>query len=151
MSAVATDPSVESCEALVDQINAGTTYQRDVTAIYSEQLIDPLEEIDGLRIDVTTDESETLVETLAVEDRSSHQIRVWIRAKVDDFTSDTINPLKLLVRQVFQQLLDYDSSNGRVKVWECDNAVQETPDKTMLRNAGLFVASILLRVEVEAA
>lgn len=151
MSAVTTDPSVESCEALVDQINAGTTYQRDVTAIYSEQLIDPLEEIDGLRIDVTTDESETLVETLAVEDRSSHQIRVWIRAKVDDFTSDTINPLKLLVRQVFQQLLDYDSSNGRVKVWECDNAVQETPDKTMLRNAGLFVASILLRVEVEAA
>lgn len=151
MSAVTTDPSVESCEALVDQINAGTTYQRDVTAIYSEQLIDPLEEIDGLRIDVTTDESETLVETLAVEDRSSHQIRVWIRAKVDDFTSDTINPLKLLVRQVFQQLLDYDSSNGRVKVWECDNVVQETPDKTMLRNAGLFVASILLRVEVEAA
>lgn len=151
MSAVTTDPSVESCEVLVDQINAGTTYQRDVTAIYSEQLIDPLEEIDGLRIDVTTDESETLVETLAVEDRSSHQIRVWIRAKVDDFTSDTINPLKLLVRQVFQQLLDYDSSNGRVKVWECDNAVQETPDKTMLRNAGLFVASILLRVEVEAA
>ena len=151
MSAVTTDPSVESCEVLVDQINAGTTYQRDVTAIYSEQLIDPLEEIDGLRIDVTTDESETLVETLAVEDRSSHQIRVWIRAKVDDFTSDTINPLKLLVRQVFQQLLDYDSSNGRVKVWECDNVVQETPDKTMLRNAGLFVASILLRVEVEAA
>lgn len=151
MSAVTTDPSVESCEALVDQINAGTTYQRDVTAIYSEQLIDPLEEIDGLRIDVTADESETLVETLAVEDRSSHQIRVWIRAKVDDFTSDTINPLKLLVRQVFQQLLDYDSSNGRVKVWECDNVVQETPDKTMLRNAGLFVASILLRVEVEAA
>lgn len=151
MSAVTIDPSVEACIVLVDQINAGTTYVRDVTAVYSEQLIDPLEEIDELRIDVATSESETLAESLAVEDRSSHQIRVWIRAKVDDFENDTINPLKLLVRQVFQRLLDFDSSNGRVRVWECSNERQEMPDKTLLRNAGLFVASILLRVEVEAA
>lgn len=151
MSAVTIDPSVEACVALVDQINAGTAYALDVTALYSEQLIDPLEEINGLRVDVTTDESETLNETLAVEDRTSHKIRVWVRSKVDDFENDTINPLKLLLRQIFHRVLNFNSSDGRVRVWECSNEQVETPDKTMLRNAGLFVTSILLRVEVEAA
>lgn len=151
MSAVTIDPSVEACIALVDRINSGTTYHRDVTAIYSEQLVDPLEEIDGLRIDVASEESETLDETLDVENRSSHQIRVWLRAKVEDFEADTIKPLKLLFSQLFQRLNNFDSSDRRVRVFDCNNAPQETPDKTTLRNAGLFVASLLLRVEVEAA
>ena len=151
MPAVTIDPSIEACTRLVQRINSGGAYSLDVHAEYTELLIDPLEEIEELRIDVTTVESETLNETLTVEDRTSHQIRVWIRAKVDDFTNATIDPLKLITRQVFQRVLNYDSTDRRVRVWECANENQEEPIKPTLRNAGLFVASIILRVEVEAA
>jgi hypothetical protein len=149
MPAVTIDPSVEACQALISQINAGTAYTLPVDATYSEQVIDPLEEIDNLRVDVVTEESETLGETLSVEDRSSHAIRVWIRDKVDDQSNVTINALKLAVRQIFQRVNDFDSSNGRVKVWECDLDEKQSPDKDILKNSGLFVSSILLRVEVE--
>lgn len=151
MSVVAIDPSIEACQALVNRINAGTQYRQSVAAQYSEQLIDPLEEIDELRIDVATEESGTLNETLAVEDRSSHSIRVWVRDKVSDQSNDNIDPLKRLVRQVYQQVNDFDSSNGRVKVWECDYDSKQNPDKEALNRLNLFVSSILLRVEVEAA
>jgi hypothetical protein len=144
------DPSIEACQALVAQINAGTAYALEVTAAYTEQLVDPLEEIDGLRVDVATDDSETLAETLAIEDRTSHLIRVWIRAKVGDFENATIDPLKLLVRQIFQRVNNFNSTNGRVRVWECGIERSESPNKDTLRNAGLFVASILIRAEVEA-
>lgn len=151
MPAVTIDPSVEACQALVAQINAGTAYTLAVAATYSEQLIDPLEEIDCLRVDVATDDSETLTETLDIEDRTSHMIRVWIRAKVDDQENVTIDPLKKLVRQIFQRVLNFDSSDRRVRAWECDNEVQQSPDKDTLQRLGLFVSSLLLRVEVEAA
>src|SRR3990172_412899 len=128
MSAVTIDPSIEASQALVAQINAGTAYQLNVVAEYSEQLIDPMEEISGLRVDVCTEESETLIETLSIEDRTSHQMRVWIRSPVKDQTNDTIDPLKLLVRQIFQRLNDFDSANGRVRVWECDNDMKQSPD-----------------------
>ena len=151
MAAVTIDPSVEACQALVTQINAGTAYTLPVDATYSEQVIDPLEEIDNLRVDVVTEDSETLGETLSVEDRTSHMIRIWIRDKVDDQDNITINGLKLAVRQIFQRVNDFDSSNGRVKVWQCDNDAKESPSKEDLQRAGLFVSSMLLRVEVEAA
>lgn len=151
MPTVTVDPSVEACRALVNRLNTGGAFALDVVATYTEQIIDPLEEIDELRIDVATVESETLSETLAVEDRTSHDIRVWIRAKGNDFTNDTIDPLKLVARQVFQRLNNFDNSTKRVRVWECANENQEAPVKAALRNAGLFVTSILLRVEVEAA
>lgn len=151
MPAVTIDPSIEACQALIARINTGAAYTLQVDAIYSEQLIDPLEEIDVLRVDVCTEESETLEETLAVEDRSSHKIRIWIRNKVNDWENRTIDPLKLLVSQIFQRVNNFDSTNLRVRVYECRNELQETPNKSLLRNAGLFVASILLTVEVEAA
>lgn len=149
MAAVTIDPSVEACQALIAQINAGTAYTLQVNAIYSEQLIDSLEEIDVLRVDVCTDESETLEETLAIEDRTSHKIRIWIRNKVNDFVNETIDPLKLLVRQIYQRINNFDSSNQRVRVWECDYEPLENPSKETLRTAGLFVSQIVLRVEVD--
>ena len=151
MSAVTIDPSVEACQALVTQINAGTAYVLAVAATYSEEIIDPLEEVDSLRVDVATDESETLNETLDVENRTSHLIRVWIRSKVDDVENVTINQLKRLVRQIFQRINNFNSTSGRVRVWECDQDLKQNPDKDLLRESGLFVSSILLRVEVEAA
>ena len=151
MSAVTIDPSIEACQALVAQINAGTAYVLAVAATYSEEIIDPLEEVDSLRVDVATDESETLNETLDVENRTSHLIRVWIRSKVDDVENVTINQLKRLVRQIFQRINNFNSTSGRVRVWECDQDLKQNPDKDLLRESGLFVSSILLRVEVEAA
>lgn len=154
------DPSIEACRALVTRINSGTAYSLAVNAEYSEQFIDPLEEINGLRVDVATDESETLIETLAVEDRTSHQIRVWIRSNVVGYTSEIashvnsarnaiLDKLKLLVRQIFQRVSQFQSLDRRVLVWECDNDQKQSPTKDQLNRAGLFVASILLRVEVE--
>lgn len=152
MSAVTIDPSIEACQAIVARINAtGSAYYRDLDAQYSEQLIDPLEEITGLRIDVCTEESETLEETIDLENRSSHQLRVWIRDKINDQSNNSIDPLKLLVRQLFQRLNNYDTSDKRVRVWNCDNDQKASPEKEVLQRAGLFVASLLLRVEVEAA
>jgi len=133
---------------LVTQINAGTAYTLAVAATYSEQLIDPLEEINDLRVDVATDESESLDETLSTEDRTSHLIRVWIRSPADT-SNESIDPLKLLVRQIFQRVNNYDTADKRVRVWECNFESLENPTKQTLRTAGLFVAQIVLRVEVE--
>ena len=137
--------------AIVDRINGGETYCLDFRAEQSEQIIDPLESPVGLRCDVVTESEETLNETLAVEDRTSLLIRIWIRKKVDGVTSDEIAPLKLLVRQIFQRVNNFDSSDGRVKVWECDYDTKDNPNKDALNQAWLFVSSILLRVEVEAS
>lgn len=151
MPAVVIDPSIEACQALVARINAteAVPYYRDVDAQYSEQLIDALEEIDGLRIDVATEDSWNLDESLAVEGRTSHAIRVWIRARVDQSNTEDVDAMKLLTRQVFQRLNNYDTSDNRVRVWECDFEPLENPSKQQLRTAGLFVSQIVLRVEVE--
>ena len=149
MPAVTIDPSIEACQALIARINTGTAYTLQVDAIYSEQLIDPLEEIDVLRVDVCTDESETLEETLAIEDRTSHKIRIWIRNKVNDWENRTIDPLKLLVRQIYQRINNFDSSNQRVRIWECDSEPLDNPSKKTFRTAFFFVSQIVLRVEVD--
>lgn len=149
--AVEIAPSVEAMQALVERINSGDSYVFDVGAEYTEQQIDTLEDIagQGIRVDVTTEEEEQLNESLLVEDRTSHQIRVWIRKKLDDITPDSTDPMKLLHRQIFQRLNNWDSSDGRVKVWEADYDQKEVPDKTMLNQMSLFLSSIVLRVEVE--
>jgi len=148
--AVVIAPSVEAMQAIVARINSAETYCLLVSATYGEHLIDDLEESET-RVDVISDAEEQLEETLDIEDRSSHALRIWIRKKVDSSSNDEINPLKLLTRQIFQRVSNYDTTNGRVKVWECDQESKESPDKGMLRQAGLFVTSILLRVEVEAS
>lgn len=149
---VTIDPSVEACNELVSRINSGTTYTLAVDATYREVMIDPLEEFnEQLRVDVVPGDEQQLHETLDLEDRTSHEIRVWVRSKVDSLDDGRIAALKLLTRQIWQRLNNWDSANRRVRVWECDPEKKEKPDKETLRNAGLFVASIVLRVEVEAS
>lgn len=149
--AVTIAPSTEAMQAIVARINSATTYCLAVVAEYRETLVDPLEEITDLRCDVVSESEEQLVETLAIEDRTSHVLRIWLRKKLDNLTPDEIDPLKLLFRQIFQRVNNYDTTDGRVKVWECDIEPKEVPLKDFLQQAGLFVASIVLRVEVEAS
>lgn len=149
--AVEIAPSVEAMQALCDRINSGDSYVFDVGAEYTEQQIDTLEDIvdQGVRIDVVTEEEEQLNESLLTEDRTSHQIRIWIRKKLDDLTPASTDPMKLLHRQVFQRVNNWNSANGRVKVWETDYDPKQVPDKAMLNQMSLFLSSIAVRVEVE--
>jgi len=147
--AVTQSPSTEAMSAIVEQINSGTAYELSVTAAYSETLDDELEDIPDLRVDVVQEEEEQLNETLDVEDRTSHMIRVWIRKRTP--TQDDIDAVKLIVRQIWQRVNNFNSSNARVKVWECDMDPKEVPNKMILKQSGLFVASMLMRVEVEAS
>lgn len=149
--AVTIAPSSEAMSAIVDQINSGGTYDLDVVARYGALLIDPLEEVIGLRVDVVSETEEQLVETLDVEDRSTHQIRVWMRKKVSSVSSDEIDQLKLIFRQIYQRVNNFDSSDGRVKVWDVEIDPIEVPIKSILQQSWLFVASLVLRVEVEAS
>jgi hypothetical protein len=149
--AVTMAPSTEAMQAIVARINSATTYCLAVVAEYRETLVDPLEEITDLRCDVVSESEEQLVETLATEDRTSHVLRIWLRKKLDNLTPDEIDPLKLLFRQIFQRVNNYDTTDRRVTVWECDIEPKEVPLKDFLQQAGLFVASIVLRVEVEAS
>jgi hypothetical protein len=116
---------------------------------YSETIDDYLDDIPDLRVDVCQEEEEQLNETLDVEDRTSHLIRVWVRQRTG--TQEMVDAAKLIVRQVWQRVNNFNSSNGRVKVWECDLDPKEIPDKATLKQTGLFVVSMLLRVEVEAS
>lgn len=149
--AVTIAPSVEAMIAITDRINTGSAYVLDVTATYGELMIDEREEIDCLRVDVTSEDEVQLVETLTVEDRTSHALRIWIRSPVAIRTSDEINPIKLLVRQIYQRVNNFNSADLRVKVWECDVDAKQNPDKAIMNQHGLFVASITMRVEVEAS
>jgi len=149
--AVTIAPSTEAMQAIVLRINSATTYCLAVVAEYRETLVDPLEEITDLRCDVVSESEEQLVETLATEDRTSHVLRIWLRKKLDNLTPDEMDPLKLLFRQIFQRVNNYDTTDGRVKVWECEVDSKEVPLKDILQQAGLFVASVILRAEVEAS
>lgn len=149
--AVTIAPSSEAMSAIVDQINSGGAYDLDVVARYGALLIDPLEEVIGLRVDVVSETEEQLVETLDVEDRSTHQLRVWMRKKVSSVSSDEIDQLKLIFRQIYQRVNNFDSSDGRVKVWDVEIDPVEVPIKSILQQSWLFVASLVLRVEVEAS
>ncbi len=153
--AVTVAPSEEALSALVDRINIGEEYDLGVKAAVSDVEIDPLEQIDGLRVDLVAENEEQLSETLDDEDRTTHRIRVWIRRKIEATEGtpnrDQIADTKLLTRQLFQRLNQWDSSDLRVKVWEAEMNPKEIPLKEHLRTALLFVASILLRVEVEAS
>lgn len=149
--AVTIAPSSEAMSAIVDQINSGGSYDLDVVARYGVLIIDPLEEVTGLRVDVVSEAEEQLVETLDVEDRSTHQIRIWMRKKVSSVSSDETDQLKLIFRQIYQRVNNFDSSDGRVKVWDAEIDPIEVPIKSILQQSWLFVASLVLRVEVEAS
>ncbi len=149
--AVTIAPSTEAMQAIVARINSATTYCLAVVAEYRETLVDPLEEITDLRCDVCSESEEQLNETLAIEDRTSHIIRIWLRKKLDNLTPDEIDPLKLLYRQIFQRVNDFNSADGRVKVWEIENDAKECPIKSILEQLGVFSATIVMRIEVEAS
>lgn len=149
--AVTIAPSSEAMSAIVDQINDGGSYDLDVVARYGALIIDPLEGVTGLRVDVVSETEEQLVETLDVEDRSTHQIRIWMRKKVSSVSSDEIDQLKLIFRQIYQRVNNFNSSDGRVKVWDVEIDPIEVPIKSILQQSWLFVASLVLRVEVEAS
>lgn len=149
--AVTIAPSVEASQAIVDAINDSSTYCLEVVAERLEMAVDPLEEVTTLRVDVVHETEEQLEETLDVEDRTSHQIRIWVRKKVSAVTPDELDPLKLLVRQLFQRVNNFNSADARVKVWQSEIEGNQVPDKEILKQTWLFVAVILLRVEVEAS
>lgn len=152
MAAVTRSPSTEAMSAIVDMLNSvkGGAFAFEVEATYSEQIIDPMEEIKELRVDVVSESEEQLNETLDIEDRTNHIIMIWVRKKVRTLSNDEIDPLKLFVRQIFQIVNNYDSPDKRVRVWEAETDPKQCPDKSLLRQIRMFVASITLRVEVEA-
>jgi hypothetical protein len=149
--AVTVAPSTEACTALVDRINSATTFSLDVLAKYSRVEVDPLEEISGRRIDVVHVEETQLNQTLDIEDRTSHKIAIWIREKLTNTEPETIDALCLLVRQIYQRVNNWDSADRRVCVWETDEETRMTPEKVALNQYGLFIAAIVLRVQVEAS
>lgn len=153
MGAVTTPPSVEAMTAIRDRINSGTAYVLAVNAVYTEQLIDELEHIRELRVDVVCEAEQQLNETLAIEDRTNHPLRIWVRAPMPRQTNEEMTPLKLLVAQLFQRVNDFVSADRRCVVWDCgiepDGQPRQVPDKMILKQNNLFVASIPLRVEVE--
>ncbi len=144
-------PSTEACLALVDRINSGTAYGLDRVAKYSRVEVNPLDEIERLEIDVVAVDETQLSETLATEDRTSHKIAIWIRDKLPDLQPETIDARCLLVRQIFQRVNNWDSDDRRVRVWDVDEETRVTPDKAILNTMQLFVAVVVLRVEVEAS
>lgn len=149
--AVTVAPSTEACQALVDRINSAETYSLDRLAKYSRVEVSPLDEVDGQQVDVVAVEETQLYETLTIEDRTSHRIAIWMREKLTDLEAHTIDARCLLVRRIFQRVDNFESADGRVKVWAVDDETQMTPNKDLLHTLRLFVASIVLRVEVEAS
>lgn len=144
-------PAVEAMTAIRDRINSGTGYALEVNAEYSELQVDEREKLDGLRVDVVSDDEVQLNESLALEDRTSHDLRIWIRSPVARITNEETDQLKLLVREVFQRVNNFRSSDARVIVWSCDLESKQNPDKSILNQDGFFVSNITLRVEVEAS
>jgi len=149
--AVTQAPSVEAMQSIVDHINSGGAYCLQVSADRTDQLIDTIEGVGPLRVEVVSESEETLEETLDVENRTSHLIRIWVRQKLLTTENDELDQLKLLVRQIFQRVNNYDSSDRRVRVWQCEIEQKQVPLKVHLHRHGLFIASLLLRVEVEAS
>lgn len=146
-------PEDEACQALVGRINAGTTYPLDVAATYSRVIADPLEEVQQLRVDVVAVTQTQPAETLDNSDNSSHDIKVWVRSQIPSDPTDqasALQTLALLRRLIFIQLNNWQTDDRRVQVWECDDTPdEEDPTKKQLMQAGLYSASIKLRVEVK--
>lgn len=149
---VSTAPAAEACAAIVSRINAGSggLYTLPTAADYYYQLTETLEVTgSNVQVDVIHEGEKDLEDTLDIETRTSHEIRVWVRKKISDRSHATLDPLLLLVRQLFQQLNNYGTS--RVKIWDINGEDDDQPDKGFIRQTGLFSASLLLRVEVEAS
>jgi hypothetical protein len=142
-------PSTEALQAIAARINAGAAYTLDVKAEARELAVDPLEEVTELRVDVCHESEQQLFEQIDNEG-TEHTLRIWIRKKVAALSGDELNPLRLLCRQILQQVDQYDTQDRRVCVWQSGFESQEVVDRTMLYQQRIFVASVILRVRVVA-
>ena len=149
MAAVTISPSTEACEAIRDRINSGGTYTQEVTCDIAEQFSDDQQAMPDLMIDVVAIEEQQLDETLATENRWSVDIGIEMRRKLEDDSQALVAAMKLVVQQVFEWVNNFDSANGRVRVWECGNASEENPNKQLLAEGLIFRSRLMLRVEIE--
>ncbi len=141
-------PSTEACEAIRDRINSGSGYVLDVQAEVVELLIEDLAELRSLRVEVVPELEEQLADIIDESDWTSHQIRVWIRQKLQTTEQSEIDRLKQIRRQIVLRLLNYATADRRVVVWEVDNQSDNRFDRTALQQDRAFVSSIIVRVEV---
>ena len=149
--AVTIDPAVEACQAIVARINSGTAYTLSRPAKYGDIIETDHGKIADLEIDVIPTKSTQLADTLAVEDRPSPTITIWIREKLASLDQDLIDARRLLVRQIYQRVNNYDSADRRVMVWEISDWSKAQPKTGYLRTHSLFYAEIVLRVTVGAS
>lgn len=142
-------PSTEACEAIRDRINSGTDYTLEVRAEVHEEVTDDLKDLRQLRVDVVQETEEQLQETIDLQDNTSHQIRVHIRYKLQTTGQDEIEQLKLLRRQIALRLLNYATTDWRVRVWEVDTGQAPIVERDQLHQDRSFIASVLVRAEVK--
>lgn len=142
-------PSLEAAEAIKARLETGGAYVLESTVRVGE-LFDDRHEVDLIRmqVDVIPETEVQLEETLDLEDRTEHFVRVNIRKRVPSHDSTNVAALKLIVRQIWQHLNQYKTS--RVTVWSVAAESLEVPRKAELRQ-GIFATSLLLRCEVEAS
>lgn len=150
MATVTIAPNDEAGNAIVDRINAGAAYILPRPAEYETEIFDALEDVDTLQVDLVHETDTDLNETLGVENRTSHIFRIWIRDKLPDMETATVAPRNLLLRQIWQQVNNYETPDGRVKVWDIGQFRGEIPGKLVLVQANFYRAYIEIRVEVEA-
>lgn len=142
-------PSVEACNAIRDRINSGEEYTLEIKAQSADEITEDLQDLRQLRVDVIQETEEQLVETLDLQDNTSHIVRVWIRKKLDTTTQDEIDALKLLKRQIALRLLNYVTTDWRVRIWEVDNSQAPIVERDTLHQDRSFIASVVCRVEVK--
>ena len=142
-------PSTEACEAIRDRINSGTDYTLEVRAEVRDEITEDLKDLRQLRVDVCQESEEQLFETIDLQDNTSHVIRVWIRKKLDTTTQDELEQLKLLKRQIELRLLNYATTDWRVRIWDVSNSQAPLMERDMFHQDRSFVASMLCRVEVK--
>ncbi len=143
------DPTTEALQAITDRINSGTAYELPVAAEYGDNIEDDLTELATLQVCVAEMSHQQLEETLATTERTSHVIHVVVRQKVATPNQEYVDRLKLLTRQIFERINNFDSADGRVRVWECQTGSEGIPDRMALKQDATFVGRIRLRVEVE--
>lgn len=141
-------PADEACQAIVTLINSSNTFTLEIQAHYSRMEIDRLEEINELRVDVVAIAENQLQERLDFNDNTSLLIDVLVRKKLANKTEE-IPDLSILCRQIAALLNNWNSTDRRIQVWECDPEMKERPDKKLLNDANLFYSTIHLRVEVQ--
>lgn len=147
--ALTIDPCDEACQALVTRINSAITYVLPRDATYTHEVIDDLAEVEGLQVDVCPETSQDLHEVLDLVGRTSHVIRVWIRAKLPDMDAATVAPFNLITRKIFLRVNEYETADRRVSVWDCGKDRGESPGKLVLVKDNFYRAYIEMRVEVE--